>query len=82
MRELANNGLEDGVGLDGSYGMSLPDDHRAQNRGMPNCRDETCGRLQARTASGSTRSRLGYREFGRIDDYPVNEARQFFLKRL
>jgi GNAT superfamily N-acetyltransferase len=26
--------------------------------------------------------RLGYREFGRIDDYPANEARQFFLKRL
>jgi GNAT superfamily N-acetyltransferase len=26
--------------------------------------------------------RLGYREFGRIDGYPKNEARQFFLKRL
>ncbi len=26
--------------------------------------------------------RLGYREFGRIDDYPENAARQFFLKRL
>ncbi len=26
--------------------------------------------------------RLGYREFGRIDGYPANVARQFFLKRL
>ncbi len=26
--------------------------------------------------------RLGYSEFGRIDGYPQNEARQFFLKRL
>jgi GNAT superfamily N-acetyltransferase len=26
--------------------------------------------------------RLGYSEFGRIDGYPKNEARQFFLKRL
>jgi GNAT superfamily N-acetyltransferase len=26
--------------------------------------------------------RLGYSEFGRIDGYPENEARQFFLKRL
>jgi ribosomal protein S18 acetylase RimI-like enzyme len=26
--------------------------------------------------------RLGYREFGRIDDYPENEARLFFAKRL
>ncbi len=26
--------------------------------------------------------RLGYHEFGRIDGYPENEARQFFLKRL
>lgn len=26
--------------------------------------------------------RLGYSEFGRIDDYPENEARLFFVKRL
>jgi GNAT superfamily N-acetyltransferase len=26
--------------------------------------------------------RMGYSEFGRIDDYPENEARLFFVKRL
>lgn len=47
MKEPENNGPSNGVRLGERVGMSLPGDHDAKVRGMPDCRDETYRRAQA-----------------------------------
>lgn len=47
MKEPENNGPKTGVCLDEPARMSLPNDHPANRRGMPDGRDQTCRRMQA-----------------------------------
>ncbi|WP_164517337.1 hypothetical protein [Tabrizicola piscis] len=47
MREPENNEAKNGVTLDERVGMSLPDEHDAIVRAMPDCWDQTYRRMQA-----------------------------------
>lgn len=47
MREPENNEAQNGVRLDESVSMSLPDDHDAIVRAMPDCWDQTYRGVQA-----------------------------------
>ncbi len=47
MREPQNNGPKIGAKTDVRVGMPWADDHGANPRGMPDCPDQTCRRVQA-----------------------------------
>lgn len=46
MKEPENHGPRIGVRLDERVRMLLPGDHPANRRGLPDCRDQTCRRVQ------------------------------------